>query len=167
MRCKPTLMSDLLACLKGAHPDVPASQCLLKLVQRYINDQQNWAVNIKTLIIIHRCLQDKDLSQVIAKELKPKAHILTPYTPKKDGDGKMNQRIVAVISQQYVDYVTKLLKFISKTSLLSKKVSEAPKYVKKLATNDIFLVYDEFEKFITIIMQVFENKEFCRKTRLF
>ena len=52
----------MLACLKGAHPDVPASQCLLKIIQRYINDQNNWAVNMKCLIVIHRCLQDKDLS---------------------------------------------------------------------------------------------------------
>lgn len=79
----------------------------------------------------------------------------------------MNQRVVAVLSKQYVEYLTRLIKFVSKTSLLSKKVSDAPKYVKKLATSDIFLVYDEFEKFITLIMQVFENKEFCRKHRLF
>ena len=59
----------------------------MKLIQRYINDVQNWAVNIKTLIIVHRCLQDKDLSQVMAKELKPKAHILQPYTKKVEGEG--------------------------------------------------------------------------------
>ena len=60
-----------------------------------------------------------------------------------------------------------MLKFISKTSLLSKKVSEAPKYIKKLGTSDLFLVYDEFDKFITIIFQIFENKDSCRKSRLY
>ena len=122
---------------------------------------------MKCLIVIHRCLQDKDLATVIAKELKPKAHILTPYQPKKDHDSKINQRLVTLLSQQYVDYLQRMLKFISKTSLLSKKVSEAPKYVKKLNTSDIFLVYEEFDKFITIIFQVFENKEICRKSRLY
>ena len=60
-----------------------------------------------------------------------------------------------------------MLKFVSKTSLLSKKVSEAPKYIKKLNTGDLFLVYDEFDKFITLIFQVFENKDVCRKSRLY
>jgi len=79
---------DLLACLKGAHPDIPASQCLLKITQRFINDQTNWSVNIKCLIIFHRCLQDKDISQTIAKELKPKSSFLSAYHPKKEDDGE-------------------------------------------------------------------------------
>jgi len=53
---------------------------------------------MKCLIVIHRCLQDKDLSSVIAKELKPKSHILTPYVPKKDSDGKLNQRLLVLLS---------------------------------------------------------------------
>ena len=60
-----------------------------------------------------------------------------------------------------------MINFITKTSLLSKKVMEAPRYVQKLRTNDIFLVYEQFDKFITFIMNMFENREFCKKTRLF
>ena len=72
-----------------------------------------------------------------------------------------------LLSGQYVDYLQRMMKFVSKTSLLSKKVSEAPKYIKKLSTKDLFLVYDEFDKFISLIFQIFENKDVCRKTRLY
>ena len=143
---------------------MPSSQCLLKIIQRYINDVQNWAVNIKTLVIFHRCLQDKDLSQPIAKELKPKAHILQPFTRKTDSEGDYSKpanprdaRIISILSRQYIEYLTGLINFITKTSLLSKKVMEAPRYVQKLRTNDIFLVYEQFDKFITFIMNMFEN----------
>jgi len=72
-----------------------------------------------------------------------------------------------MLSKQYVEYIIGLINFISKTSLLSKKVSEAPRYVKKLRTSDLFIVYDQFNKFITQIFSIFENKEFCKKARLF
>ena len=76
-------------------------------------------------------------------------------------------RIISILSRQYIEYLTGLINFITKTSLLSKKVMEAPRYVQKLRTNDIFLVYEQFDKFITFIMNMFENREFCKKTRLF
>lgn len=60
-----------------------------------------------------------------------------------------------------------MINFISRTQLLSKKAVDAPKYVKKLKTSDIFIIYEQFQKFIKAINNIFENKEFCRQSRLF
>jgi hypothetical protein len=45
---------DLMACLKGAHSEVSASQALMKILQRFIENTENWSVNLKIFIILHR-----------------------------------------------------------------------------------------------------------------
>lgn len=47
------------------------------------------------------------------------------------------------------------------------KGHEGPNYAKKLKSRDILMIYDQFEIFYTQILNIFENKEFCRKYRLF
>ena len=71
-----------MAWLKGAHSEVSASQALMKLLQRFIENTENWSVNLKVFIIMHRCLQDFDLSQAVAQELGEKSDILTYYKKK-------------------------------------------------------------------------------------
>lgn len=73
---------DLMACLKGAHSEVSASQALMKILQRFIENTENWSVNIKVFVVLHRCLQDFDLSQPVAQELSEKSDILTHYKKK-------------------------------------------------------------------------------------
>lgn len=71
-----------MACLKGAHSEVSASQTLMRILQRFIENTENWSVNMKVMIILHRCLQDTDLSQAVAAELNEKSEILTHYKKK-------------------------------------------------------------------------------------
>lgn len=71
-----------MACLKGAHAEVSASQALMKMLQRFIENTENWSVNMKVFIVLHRCLQDYDLSQAVAQELSEKSDILTHYKKK-------------------------------------------------------------------------------------
>ena len=86
VRCKKIyrilLNLDLMAWLKGAHSEISASQALMKILQRFIENTENWSVNIKVFIIIHRWLQDYDLSEPVAHELSEKADILTHYKKK-------------------------------------------------------------------------------------
>jgi len=81
-----------MACLKGAHSEVSASQALMKLLQRFIENTENWTVNLKIFIIMHRCLQDFDLSQAVAQELSEKSDILT-YYKKKPSDNSYGKLI--------------------------------------------------------------------------
>lgn len=45
--------------------------------------------------------------------------------------------------------------------------ADSPAYIKKLKSKDINIIYEQFEMFVQMISQMFENKEFCRKMRLF
>lgn len=89
-----------MACLKGAHSEVTASQTLMKLLQRFIENTENWTVNIKVFIIFHRCLQDFDLSQAVAQELGEKSDILT-YYKKKPNDNTYGKSKVLMHSPSY------------------------------------------------------------------
>lgn len=84
-----------MACIKGAHSEVTASQALMKILQRFIENTENWTVNLKVFIILHRCLQDFDLSQAVAHELGEKSEILTHYKKKPSdssyGKSKINR----------------------------------------------------------------------------
>mmetsp|Transcript_23542 Transcript_23542/g.27012 ORF Transcript_23542/g.27012 Transcript_23542/m.27012 type:complete len:135 (+) Transcript_23542:24-428(+) len=90
----------LMACLKGAHSEVSASQALMKILQRFIENTENWSVNMKVFIILHRCLQDYDLSQPVAQELSEKADILTHYK-KKPSDNSYDAKMSLLLSQLY------------------------------------------------------------------
>ena len=78
-----------------------------------------------------------------------------------------NSRVVQIISTQYVDYLKGLISFNTKTSLMTKRIAEAPKYIQKLKTEQILLVCEYLDRFIKQILKLFESKEFCTKTRLF
>jgi hypothetical protein len=69
-----------------------------------VNDANNWAVNLKCIILFHRCLQEKEqkkdahskelqFAQKVAKQLN-EMNVLTSYqmSPgKKDNDGNMSK----------------------------------------------------------------------------
>lgn len=86
---------------------------------------------------------------------------------KRDGEANFSQRIVALLSKQYCDYLQALIKFVSKTSLLTQRGPDVPGYIKKLKSKDLFSVQEHFDNFHGMIIQMFENKDFCKKARLF
>jgi deoxyadenosine/deoxycytidine kinase len=65
----------------------------MKLLQRFIENTENWAVNFKIFIILHRCMQDQDLAQAVAQELSEKSDILTHYKKKPSDNtyGKLSK----------------------------------------------------------------------------
>ena len=53
-----------------------------------------------------------------------------------------------------------------KSKILSIRISEVTRQVKKMKNKDIFAAYESFDSMITQIIQMFENNDFCRKYRL-
>lgn len=72
-----------------------------------------------------------------------------------------------MLSQLYCSYIKFMIKFIHKSKVLSVRITDVTKLVKKMKTKDIFTHYENFDAIISQIMQIFENTDFCRKTRLF
>lgn len=77
-------------------------------------------------------------------------------------DGKM----ALLLSQLYCQYIKTLVGFIASSKVLSIRISEATRTVRKMKNKEIFSVYEKFDKMISQIIQMFENNDYCRKTRL-
>ena len=73
----------LLECMNGEHKDIVSPLGSLKFIlERHISNLDNWAINIKVLIIFHRALQNIKVNRKIYKDLKSKEHLLHPYQNK-------------------------------------------------------------------------------------
>ena len=79
----------------------------------------------------------------------------------------VDAKMALLLSQLYCSYIKYMIKFIHKSKVLSIRITDVTKLVKKLKTKDIFAHYENFDAIISQIMQIFENTDFCRKTRLF
>ena len=55
---------------------------------------------------------------------------------------------------------------MKKSKVLSIRISEVTKQIKKMKTKDLFTTYESFDNMITQIIQMFENNDYCRKHRL-
>lgn len=53
-----------------------------------------------------------------------------------------------------------LIKFMNKSKLLSVRISEVTRQVKKLKNKDIFTTYEHFDALISQIIQMFENNDY-------
>ena len=71
-----------------------------------------------------------------------------------------------MVSQLYCAYLKFLIKFMKKSKVLSIRISEVTRQIKKMKNKDLFSTYESFDNMITQIIQMFENNDFCRKYRL-
>ena len=70
----------LLESLNGEHKEQVSPIGALKFIlERHISNLDNWAINMKVLIIIHRSLQNIRVNRKIIKDLKKNEHLLHPY----------------------------------------------------------------------------------------
>lgn len=71
-----------------------------------------------------------------------------------------------LLSQLYCAYIKYLIKFIKKSKVLSIRISEVTRQIKKMKNKDLFAHYENFDAMISQIIQMFENNDFCRKFRI-
>lgn len=70
-----------------------------------------------------------------------------------------------LVSQLYCAYLKFLIKFMRKSKVLSIRISEVTRQIKKMKNKDLFATYESFDNMITQIITMFENNDFCRKYR--
>lgn len=52
---------------------------LARLFDRFFNNLRSFSLMIKSLIILHRALQEEEISQMVAHKIKEKENLLYPY----------------------------------------------------------------------------------------
>jgi hypothetical protein len=110
--------------MNGEHKDEVSPSTSLKFIfERLVNNLDNWAINVKIMIIFHRGLQNIKVNRKIYKELKEKEHLLHSYTPKsKDAGTNYNIKMYTTISKDYTTYLKLYLNIANKTDILSRSM---------------------------------------------
>lgn len=153
--------------MNGEHKDQVSPLGSLKFIfERHISNLDNWAINLKILIIMHRGLQNIKVNRKIVKELKQKEHLLHPYQNKKK-DNEYNVKMYQEISKQYSSYIKYYINVSIKTDILAKTLQTVSADVHGLSTADILKHYEFFESLVTQIFDMFQHVNFCKQTRLF
>ena len=136
------------------------------MLERHISNLDNWAINLKGLIIFHRALQNIKVNRKIFKDLKSKEHLLHPYQ-RKNPENKYNIKMYIELSKQYSNYVKFYLNVSVKTDILCKGLKTISSDVRALKTSEILKHYEYFEAMVVQIFEIFQHSNFCKTTRLF
>lgn len=69
-----------MECMKGKHLElIRPKEALAKLFDRFFNNLTSFSLIIKSLNILHRALQEEEISQMVAHKIKEKENLLYPY----------------------------------------------------------------------------------------
>lgn len=143
----------MLECLNSEHKDQCSSVAALKFIfERHISNLDNWAINMKVLIIFHRGMQNIKVNRKIYKDLHAKEHLLHPYQPKSKDTSKYEIKMYMEIAKAYSNYVKFYTKVANKTDILTKPMSKISDEVRALRTSDILKNYEYFS---ALVEQIF------------
>ena len=152
----------LLESLNGEHKEQVSPIGALKFIlERHISNLDNWAINMKVLIIIHRSLQNIRVNRKVINDLKKNEHLLHPYQ-KKNPDNKYNIKMYMEISKAYSNYIKYYMNTCLKTDMLTKPRKKLSDEVRTLRTADILRNYEFFEGMCTQIFDMFQHTNFCK-----
>lgn len=79
----------ILECIKGKHLElIRPKDAIAKLFERFFNNLRSFSLMIKSLIILHRALQEEEISQLVAHKIKEKENLLLPCMKDDPNYGK-------------------------------------------------------------------------------
>ena len=140
------------------------NDALKKLIERHIAHLDNWAINIKCLIVMHRALQNIHINKAICKKLQKNVQLLKGYQNRNTE--KFDIKMYVDMSSKYTNYLKYYIEVCMKTDLLTDPTKTFADEIRKLPTAELLGNYDYFRKFTTMIFQMFQNANFCKQTRL-
>jgi len=166
----------ILECLKGKHLElIKPKEALSKLFDRFFNNLKSISLMIKALSILHRALQEEDISQMVAHRIKEKENMLYPCQKEDQSFGKSNPFLLiypldgqmqGFICDLYIDYIKNLINFIIICQLFSISLKDLHHYTKNLQYKELFLIFSRIDGLIENILKIFEQKEYSQHYRL-
>ena len=91
--------------MSGDHTDiVSVNDALKNIIERHVSHLDNWAINIKGMIVLHRSLQNIHINKAIVKKLKKNAALIKHYE-NANTSNKFNIRMYIEMSTKYSKYL--------------------------------------------------------------
>ena len=159
-------MIYLMTVMHGSCINVSSEQMLATINERCEEFSDNWAVNIKSQIVLHRILQDKMLSKKII-DLRDKFNFPV-YEIKNDTKLTKTQIEMASISRNYQDYLKTLLNFLKTSDFksLTKDSGSVKAILEEMESKEIVIVMSRLKTLIDMLAPQLNNHDSCAKNRL-
>ena len=157
----------LFTAMHGGCLEATPKHVISSLNNRAMDNLDNWAVNLKVLIIYHKLIQDKKLSIITLKEFQDSC--IQFYSYEKESSLKQNERIIQMISKRYVEYLQALWGMIQnekKFEFIPKEKEIYKPILKKMSDKSLLKFLKRLHGLVELITEQFESKEFCQKSRL-
>ncbi|CDW78428.1 UNKNOWN [Stylonychia lemnae] len=155
----------ILECLKGRHLKlIRPKEALKKLSDRFFTNLRSISLNLKVLIILHRALQEEEISQIVAHKIKEMEYILKPC---QNDDQSQDIKMQCFISDLYINYIKNLINFIIISQLFQISLKDINHYARSLMLVELFLIFSKIDSLIDGILKVFQQKNYCQNYRIF
>ena len=176
--------------MQAGTADFTPENILHALNARLLDNTGNWATNLKIMVIFHRFLKEKTISQKTAKNCKKLCITLQNYVKSKGKESKGNfielcfyklsqdvhikpyyidDRLRTQVSKNYSDYLQAVISVVSGKLLtyFPKDYSEAESVVSSFGDKDLLSVIDLINGLIERIEEQLGFKSFGSKIRLY
>ena len=137
------------------------NDALKAIIERHIGNVENWAVNLKGLIILHRALQNIHINKSIVKKLRKNAKFIQPYENKNQAD-KFNIRMYIDVSTKYSKYIKYYMEVCTASDLLTNPAKTFADQIFQVPTEELLKNYEYFKRFAQMIFSIFSNANFCK-----
>lgn len=108
--------------MNGDHPEeITAINAVKGMYTRHVSNTENWAINMKTLIIFHRALQNHRVLAKCGKEISKRDQLIQPYKTKSTD---YNPRMYQEITADYCNYIKFYIKLCLKIPILQVEKSK-------------------------------------------
>ena len=157
---------DLLECFNEQHDrEIYKINALTMFLERLVSNTDNWAVNLKCLIILNRAIQNFKVMQNIGPHFRKKRDLILAYTSKSEDEKTMTIRTISV---KYANYLQFYLRLSEKIPMLAgTTMKNITSQMKSLSANQILSHSKYFQVVIEKIVAICDYASFCMKARLF
>lgn len=104
---------------------------------------------------------------MIAAKIREKENMLISCVRDQDTENSDDIRMQIQVSDTYIDYIKALTNFICVCQLLSIRLVDLVGYSKTLTVTELFTILQKIDHLIETMFKMFEERNFCKKYRIF
>jgi hypothetical protein len=133
--------------MRGMQPPMKRQQVIEALFVRLNKELNSRACNTKCFVVLHRALQDPNISNAIARDLTSKDHLLNSYS-KKPSDTSFDAEMYNELTNYYQSYIRAIVTYKVNADLLTMRINDVSEIVRNVEMDDILFTYECFDKMI-------------------
>lgn len=104
---------------------------------------------------------------MIAHKIKEKENIMISCVRDSDNENNDDIRMQIHVSDLYIEYIKNLVNFINECLLFSCNLRDLMSYSRNMKICELFAIVQKVDNLIEMIFKIFQERNFCKKYRIF